>query len=75
MCTDMCMSHATRLAVCTLKREYTDIERKSHERYVARESDSEEGTGTRPDDLANRADQKNEGPLVKKIARISRNSR
>jgi len=31
-----------------------------------------EGTGTRPDYLANRADQKIEGPLGEKIARKSR---
>jgi len=34
-----------------------------------------EGTGTRPDYLANRADKKNEGPLEEKIAQKSRNSR
>jgi len=33
-----------------------------------------EGTGTRPDYLANRADQKNERPLGKKMARKSSNS-
>ena len=34
-----------------------------------------EGTGTRPDYLANRADKKIEGPLEEKIAQKSRNSR
>jgi len=33
------------------------------------------GTGARPDYLVNRADQKDEGPLGKKFARKSRNSR
>ena len=37
-------------------------------------SGTSEGTGTRPDSLANRADQKNEGPHGKKSVRKSRNS-
>ena len=38
------------------------------------ESDGREGTGTWPDYLVHRDDQKNEGPFGEKIAQKSRNS-